>query len=87
MIATAETHLDGDARTLNIQLANLSAADVRFIQGVCALFTDPARAEQLKALRNGEAALYSIKGQACCLFHETIREIMSDEEIAEFARN
>lgn len=69
-------HLDGDARTLSIQLANLSARDVEFVRDVCALFTDPARASQLAEIRKGEAAIWSTAcGKACVINRQIIGEM------------
>ncbi len=68
--------ISGDTQTLQITLANLNAKDVRFIQGVVSLFTDPARAGQLDLLRKGEAAIYGTHcGQAVVLNAQTIHEL------------
>lgn len=66
----------GDTKTLNIQLANLSARDVEFIQGVVSLFTDPARARQLSDLRKGDVAIWSTNcGKACVLNRQIIFDL------------
>lgn len=50
---------------LKLDLANLTPADAQFIGDVVALFTDPARAEQLRALRERRLVLeYGPQGHA-----------------------
>ncbi len=69
--------ISGDTKTLHIQLANLSARDVEFIQGVVSLFTDPSRAVQLADLRKGHVSIWSTNsGKACALNRRAVFDLV-----------
>jgi hypothetical protein len=53
------------AQAIQLNLANLSESDKRFITGLVELFTDPARAEELQHLRKGNVLLVYASDGAC----------------------
>lgn len=44
-------------QTMEFRLANLTEADVRFLEGIKALFSDPSRAQQLELVRERQLRL------------------------------